>query len=101
MSYARELAALRRLSHASPLPGLVTATDRISAAGGTWRVAGENLATVGGDGSSVAARTISMWLDSPGHRRNLLDPVYTHTGAGVVRDLEGVWWIVQLYSVPR
>lgn len=34
----------------------------------------------------VTARTVEGWLDSPGHRRNLLDPASTRHGIGVALD---------------
>lgn len=44
---------------------------------------GENLAMVPGCGAEVAARTVQMWLNSPGHRANLLNPAFRWAGAGV------------------
>lgn len=64
---------------------------------------GENLALVGGCGrpagyvqlqrkarkaanSSEAKRVVRIWLKSPGHRANLLNPRFRFAGAGVVSD---------------
>lgn len=101
LGHAMELAALRRLDHASAVPGRETMTARIEAAGGTWTAAAENLASLNGSATLVPIRSIEMWLGSPGHRRNLLDPRYTHSGVGVAPDHTGQWYIVQLYTVPR
>lgn len=46
------------------------------------RALGENLAMVPGCGPEVAARTVRMWLKSPGHRANLLNPAFRWAGAG-------------------
>lgn len=101
--YAQELAARRRLDHHSPTPGRHTHTQRIDMAGGRWQRAAENLARVPDEAGQVTPRVISLWLGSNGHRRNLLDPDFTHTGAGAFRDLRGEWWVVQLYTLqpPR
>jgi uncharacterized protein YkwD len=64
---------------------------------------GENLALVGGCGrpagyvqlrrsqrqtanASEARRVVAMWLKSPGHRANLLNPDFRYAGAGVTTD---------------
>lgn len=46
------------------------------------RTLGENLAMVPGCGPEVAAQTVRMWLQSPGHRANLLNPSFRWAGAG-------------------
>jgi uncharacterized protein YkwD len=99
--YAIELAARRTLDHSSPTPGRETMTRRIEAAGGSWQRAAENLASRTGPAGDVAAGSVGGWLRSTGHRANLLDAAFTHTGAGVARDAQGMWYIVQLYTLPR
>lgn len=99
-AHAEELASRRTLDHTSTTPGRTTMADRIRAAGGTWVRAAENLASTTGTAGTVPAQAIRLWLSSPGHRRNLLEPAYTHTGAGVAVDGAGLWYIVQLYTVP-
>ncbi len=46
------------------------------------RALGENLAMVPGCGTDAAAQTVAMWLKSPGHRANLLNPAFRWAGAG-------------------
>lgn len=99
--HSKEMASRARLDHESNDPALRTLTMRIEAAGGTWMQAAENLAQVFGASSSVPDRTATMWLESDGHRRNMLSPQYTHTGAGVATDSRGYWYITQLYVLPR
>ena len=52
------------------------------------RTMGENLAMTYGSGLDVARRTVRMWMKSPGHRANLLNPRFRHTGAGVARSAD-------------
>ncbi|WP_236003572.1 CAP domain-containing protein [Nonomuraea antri] len=52
--------------------------DRITAAGFKWRSYGENIAM----GQPTAASVVKGWLNSPGHRRNILDCGFTHIGVG-------------------
>ena len=99
--HAEELAVRRTLDHASTDPALRTLTMRIEAAGGLWNRAAENLAHVSGPASDVPSRTVQLWLRSDGHRRNMLEAVYTHTGVGVAIDQHGTWYITQLYVLPR
>jgi uncharacterized protein YkwD len=97
--YAEELARLERLSHESPTAGRITMQQRVAATGVSWQRAAENLAALSGR-AEIAGNIIDMWLRSPGHRRNLLDPVFTLTGVGVARDRQSAWYVVQLYGLP-
>ena len=64
-------------AHNSPVSG--SPSDRLQAAGISFRVAGENLAyapTV-----EIAHRGL---MNSPGHRANILSPDFTRVGIGVI-----------------
>lgn len=63
--------------HTSPTMG--SPFDQMRAAGISYRYAGENIA-----GSSTAQQAFEMWMQSSGHRANILRPEYTHIGIGVV-----------------
>ena len=52
-----------------------------------WQV-GENLAW-GSGVKSTARRIVLAWMDSPGHKRNLLDPGYREAGLAVVAGSPG------------
>lgn len=99
--HSEELAVRRTLDHTSTNPARRTLAMRIDAAGGSWSRTAENLGKVSGPASSVAAQTVQMWLGSDGHRRNMLEAAYTHTGVGVAIDHNGIWYITQLYVLPR
>jgi len=43
----------------------------------------ENIAMVPGCDAGTAAWVVELWMDSPGHRKNLLDPQLRVTGVGV------------------
>ncbi|MCL2030543.1 MAG: CAP domain-containing protein [Oscillospiraceae bacterium] len=61
-----------------------------------WSSAGENLA--GGQPTPEAA--VKAWMESDGHRKNILRDGFTHLGVGVVLDDSGqyrIYW-VQLFS---
>jgi len=50
--------------------------------GGCWR-AGENIAWGGGSFGTVRS-IFEAWMNSPGHRENILDPHYDGLGVGLV-----------------
>lgn len=78
--HAAEMAALNYFSHTSPEPENATLGLRVARGGSFIGTLGENLALVGPDGSAQA--TTTGWLESPGHRANLLNPTFTHVGFG-------------------
>jgi uncharacterized protein YkwD len=53
--------------------------------------AGENVAY----GNVTADQMMTMWMNSPGHRANILNPGYTAIGIGAVTDSSGRWYGVQ------
>jgi uncharacterized protein YkwD len=52
--------------------------DRAAAAGSTLRAIGENIAC----GQRSPADVVEGWMNSPGHRANILKPDFTHIGIG-------------------
>ena len=92
----RQIAPLRRAARAQSRYLLRTGTlshegpdgspfwTRLVAAGFPRnRHMGENLAMTSGCDPASARRTVAMWMASPGHRANLLNPVFRVTGTGV------------------
>ncbi|MFI9150151.1 sigma-70 family RNA polymerase sigma factor [Streptomyces sp. NPDC053367] len=62
--------------------------DRITAAGYRWSTYGENIAR----GQQTAAEVMQSWMNSPGHRANILNCSVEETGLGVHRGAGGPWW---------
>ena len=73
-------------------PDGATLTDRLEAGGyiepdGDWTV-GENIAW--GQGDISTARSIMIaWMNSPGHRENILTPEFSEVGIGIVPGTPG------------
>lgn len=63
-------------SHKSPTYG--TPFQMMKSLGITYQNAGENIAS----GYSRPNTVVQAWMDSPGHRTNILKPEYTHIGVG-------------------
>jgi uncharacterized protein YkwD len=63
--------------------------NRIASSGVKWLGAGENIA----EGYTTAQSVFNGWMNSPGHRANILRQTYGLTGMGLYRDGRGtVWW---------
>lgn len=92
-AHAAENAARGVLDHGSPDPDRDTPAERVARAGVALVEIGENLARIPGD--AAAARAVEGWLASPPHRRNLLDPTFTHVGFGTAAG-PGGHYLVQL-----
>jgi uncharacterized protein YkwD len=69
-----------------------SAGQRITRAGYTWRKVGENVAW----GTTSPERVMQMWMNSDGHRKNILNCAYKHIGVGVA---DGYW--TQDFAAPR
>ena len=63
---------------------------------GRWRAIGENIAFNRGYPDPVA-RTVQLWLDSPGHRRNMLDPTWKESAIGVAVAEDGSFYFTQVF----
>ena len=44
------------------------------------------------------AQVVRAWMDSPGHRRNILDGRFGLLGVGAVRDARGEWYVAQVFG---
>jgi uncharacterized protein YkwD len=79
--------------------------DRMKQAGISFSTAGENIELVYqdygcGDGSSsaIAQCLFDGWMNSPGHRENMMDRYYHKEGLGVVIDSNGAVYATELFS---
>jgi len=71
-------------SHTSPNYG--SPFDMMKEFGITYRSAGENIAM----GQSTPEEVVNAWMNSEGHRKNILSSSFTHIGVGHVA--EGNYW---------
>lgn len=102
--YAALLAKTREFSHTA---GGTNAGDRIKAAGYDFCSYGENLAMAadsrGFASRPLAASAVTGWINSPGHRANMVAPNVTEIGVGValVPYQYPKYVTVQLFGQPR
>ncbi|MGN7477418.1 CAP domain-containing protein [Solibacillus silvestris] len=67
-------------SHTSPTFG--SPFDRLKALGISYKSAGENIAK----GQKTPEQVVEAWMNSAGHRANILNKDFTHIGVGYVQD---------------
>ena len=109
--HSSDMVRLGFFGHDSPVPGKNSLRDRMDAGNVSYRAFAENLATQSRlqlesgrpysiqdatscqfsyDGRPIEAHTyrslglafVDAWEQSPGHRKNLLNPIYTRLGVG-------------------
>ena len=67
--------------------------DRINASGFRWRALGENVAV----GYQDAASVMTGWMNSAGHRKNILTPGFTVIGVAAAASADGTYyWTMDL-----
>ncbi|WP_034672134.1 SH3 domain-containing protein [Ectobacillus panaciterrae] len=71
-------------SHTSPTYG--SPFDMMRSNGITYRSAGENIAM----GQRTPEEVVNAWMNSPGHRANILNNSFTHIGVGYIAD-KNIW----------
>ena len=71
-----EMVRADMMSH--QLPGEANLGDRVTATGYDWTRVGENVAA----GYTTPEAVVEGWMNSPGHRANILNPEFKHIGIG-------------------
>jgi uncharacterized protein YkwD len=75
-----------------------TPFDRMKAAGYPFRRAGENIALSFGKPSM--AEIVKQWMDSEGHRANILNEGFTEIGLGIAKNDKGELYFTQVFGTP-
>jgi uncharacterized protein YkwD len=94
-THSADQAAMRRMSHTGSDGS--NAGQRLTRVGYAWRAWGENVAA----GQRSAPDVTDAWLGSPGHRANMLDPMFEHIGVAVAYDASGVPYWTMVLATPR
>ncbi|MHC4885840.1 MAG: CAP domain-containing protein [Planctomycetota bacterium] len=96
-SHTFDMAEHRRMSHRGS--DRRTVADRATVRGLSWQRVAENVARNRGY-SDTAGRAVFDWMSSKGHRRNILDASFTHTGIGVVKGKDDYYYFTQVFMLP-
>ena len=82
------MAASGRLEHSTLSAGLGNVA---------WTALGENVGY-----SSPTSNTLltihNAFVSSAAHRRNMVNPIYTHMGVGVAKDSSGRIWVAEVFA---
>jgi uncharacterized protein YkwD len=70
---------------------------RIDASGYKYAGAGENTAM---DRGTTVRAMVGRWMQSPTHRKNIIDPNFTEIGVGVAQSKAGRWYFVEVFAKP-
>lgn len=81
-------------SHTSPTYG--SPFKMLETFGIRFSSAGENIAY----GQQTPAAVMNSWMNSSGHRANILSPSYTHIGVGLAKSSSGVYYWTQMFTKP-
>jgi uncharacterized protein YkwD len=65
-----------------------------------WRAIGENIAFNRGYGDPIE-KAVELWLDSPSHRRNLLNDEWRETAVGVAVAEDGSYYFTQVFLLRK
>ncbi|MBI6546078.1 MAG: hypothetical protein HY692_04745 [Cyanobacteria bacterium NC_groundwater_1444_Ag_S-0.65um_54_12] len=72
--------------------------DMFRKAGIAFRTAGENIAKNNALSSDTARVAFAGWMNSPGHKANILNTAYGQLGVGVYRTTAGICYLVQVFT---
>jgi uncharacterized protein YkwD len=92
--HAKNLAGRRFFAHEDPARGDLA--SRLDKSGINWLRCAENLYEQGGS-SNPAQGAVKAWLDSAGHRKNMMDSMFSDSGVGVALQRDGTLVVVQEY----
>lgn len=91
---SQDMANKGYFSHQSPTYG--SPFNMMENFGIRFSSAGENIAY----GQKTPAQVMTAWMNSPGHRANILSPSYTEIGVGLARNKNGVLYWTQMFIKP-
>jgi uncharacterized protein YkwD len=95
-NHTNDMVAKRYFSHTSPSGS--TMVSRVKAVGYSYRTIGENIAA----GKASANDTMIQWMNSAGHRKNILNPSFKELGVGYApsKDQYRHYW-TQVFGTAR
>lgn len=98
IGHSTEMRELNYFSHTSPTAGQSTTRQRVNQYGLNPQMVAENIFECSGyDVELTASFAVEAFMQSPGHRQNLLNPAATHIGIGFVQT-NGTVSVTQVFA---
>ena len=100
-SHSENMAKYEKMAHQLDNKGV---GDRTAAAGYDYRIVRENLAAAEGDADTpppTPKEIHDKWMESKGHRANLLDDRVTEVGIAIVVSKKGTYYYTQVFATLR
>lgn len=88
---SQDMMNINYFSHTSPTYG--SPFDMMKSFGVSYKSAGENIAK----GQKTAQAVVTGWMNSPGHKANILNTGYTQIGVGYAIDASGTPYWTQMF----
>ena len=95
--HAQQMAAYQTMDHTISGAQYPTLQSRLQAVGYVYSSAAENVAW----NSPSAQAVVTGWMNSTGHRANILDPGLTEIGTAMARSSKGEPYWIQVFGTPR
>jgi len=95
--HAAQMAAYQQAAHTISGAKYPTMQSRLDAVGYAYSGAAENVAW----NQRTAGEVVASWMNSSGHRANMLDPSFTEMGAAMAVSARGEPYWVQVFGRPR
>lgn len=93
---SEQMGSTGTMGHVIPGAQYPSPPDRLAAVNYDWEAYGENVAVGQRSGSEV----VVAWMNSEGHRANILNPRYTELGVGYALDNGGHPYYAQVFGRP-
>ena len=95
--HAEQMASYQQLAHTISGARYPTMQSRLQAVGYAYASAAENIAW----NQPNAQEVVRTWMNSTGHRANIMDPNLTEIGVAVARSAKGEPYWIQIFGRPR
>lgn len=101
-AHSKDMCDRHYFDHYAPSPGPVSPMDRYLAYLGkrpNYAMVGENIyyRSMTDQPGDSAKQAENAFMNSPGHRENILQPKFTKVGVGFYRTQDGKYWVTQMF----